>query len=351
MGSNTDPRENVEAFWAGQRPEQVPLTVYRMFTRVGEPGKWEALFRRGLVPVDSFCPARSEWTGDVERVVSEYDEGGLHWRRTAIRTPVGEIYSLHADGWQQKYMLTCPDDYRVMTYVAEHTSLSPAYDDFLARQKDYARWGVTMAAAGRTPLQAILVDWTGLEQFSMHLFDFPDAVLTLYEAQLELFRRMIGIIAEGPGKVVSVLENFTAETMGPERFARFHVPVYKELFPALQACGKIVGTHFDGKLASCSDLIADSPMDMIESITPPPEGDMALAQARAAWSEKLLWSNINVSTWALPPEQLRREILQRVADGSDGGARLAFEISEDLPGNWEQSVPVVLEALRQTRAG
>ena len=78
---------------------------------------------------------------------------------------------------------------------------------------------------------------------------------------------------------------------------------------------------------------------------------MTLGQARAAWPEKLLWSNINVSTWELPPERLRREILQRVADGSDGGARLAFEISEDLPANWEQSVPVVLEALREIRAG
>jgi hypothetical protein len=351
MACSTDPRENVEAFWAGQRPRQIPLTVYRMFTRVGEPGKWEALFRRGLVPVDSFCPVRRQWTGQVEQVVSEYDEGGLHWRRSAIRTPVGEIYSLHANGWQQKYMLTRPEDYRVMTYVAEHTRLSPAYDDFRARQKEYSRWGVTMAAAGRTPLQAILVDWAGLEQFSMHLFDFPDAVLTLYEAQLELFRRMIGIIAGGPGKVVSVLENFTAETMGPQRFARFHVPVYRELFPALQASGKAVGTHFDGKLASCSDLIGDSPIDMIESITPPPEGDMTLGQARAVWPAKLLWSNSNGSTWELPPERLRREVLQRVADGSAGGARLAFEISEDLPVSWEHSVPVVLEALRETRAG
>ncbi|GAF71973.1 unnamed protein product, partial [marine sediment metagenome] len=232
----------------------------------------------------------------------------------------------------------------------EHTKLAPAYDEFLARQKDYARWGVTMAAAGRTPLQSILVDWTGLEQFSMHLFDFRDAVMGLYEAQLKLFRRMIHIIAGAPGKVVSVLENFTAETMGPRRFAEFHVPVYRELFPVLQASGKIVSTHFDGKLSSCSDLIADAPIDMIESLTPPPEGDMTLREARAAWGEKLLWSNINVGIWALPPNQLRREVLQRVSDGADNGRRLAFEISEDLPRNWEQSIPVALEALRETRA-
>jgi hypothetical protein len=248
-------------------------------------------------------------------------------------------------------MLATPQDYRVMTYVVEHTRLAPAYEDFRARQEDFARWGVTMVAAGRTPMQTILVDWAGLEQFSMHLFDFEDAVLTLYRTQLNLFRRMAEIVAAGPGKMVSVLENFTAETMGPGRFGRFHVPVYRELFPAIRRAGKIVGVHFDGKLSSCKGLIAAAPIDMIESLTPPPEGDLTLGEARAAWPEKLFWSNINVGAWKLPPAELREEVLLRVREGSSGGRRLAFEISEDLPENWEQSIPVVLDALEETRVG
>jgi len=350
MASSEAAQDWVRAFWAGDRPEQVPLTTYRMFTRVGGPADWEPLFAAGLVPVDSFCPVRRSWTGGVEHETAEYDDAGLHWRRSTIRTPVGEIYSLHANGWQQKYMLTGPADYRVMTYVVEHTRLEPAYDDFLARQKDFAGRGVTMVAAGRTPMQTLLVDWAGLEQFSMHLFDFADAVRGLYEAQLKLFGEMIDLVAAGPGRMVSVLENFTSETLGPRRFAEFHVPLYKRFFPALQSAGKIVGTHFDGKLSSCAELIAESPMDMIESLTPPPEGDMTLRDARAAWPEKLFWSNINVAAWQLPPDRLRAEVLQRVADGSDNGRRLAFEISEDLPDNWQQSIPVVLDALRETRS-
>jgi hypothetical protein len=344
-------RECVETFWAGQRPAQVPLTIYRMFTRTGDPAQWEGLYIAGLVPMHSACPARSDWTGGVERAVTEYDEGGKRWRRTAYRTPVGEIHSLHADNWPHKYLLVTPEDYRVMTYMVEHTRLFPNYEEYLAQEKEFSRWGVTVASAGRTPMQNILVDWAGLEQFSMHLFDFEDAVLTLYHAQLKQFRRMMEIVAAGPGKVVGVLENFTAETLGPERFARFHVPVYREIFPLLQASGKIVAAHFDGKLAACKALIADAPINLIESLTPPPEGDLTLKEARVAWPGKLFWSNINVGVWALPPAQLRREILRRVEEGSDHGARLAFEISEDLPANWEQAIPVVLDALRETRAG
>jgi hypothetical protein len=344
-----DTRECIEAFWAGQRPRRIPLTAYRWVTRCGTPEKWRRLYELGLMPVDFWAPFQITHAGGVERRITEYDEGGQHWRRTAIQTPVGEVFSLHANGWQQKYVLVTPEDYRVMTYVVEHSLVAPDYAGWHARVREFPE-GVVGSATTRTPMQTILVDWTGLEQFAMHLYDFQDAVRILYDALLKQYREVVEIVAAGPGKMVEVLENFTAETMGPARFGQFHVPVYEELFPMLRQSGKIVATHFDGKLASCRELIARAPIDIIESLTPPPEGDMTLAQARAAWPEKLFWSNINVSTWALPPDQLRAEISRRTAEGSDHGARLAFEISEDRPANWEQAIPVALEALAETSA-
>jgi len=349
MTPATSPRERLEAFWAGQRPDRTPLTIYRMFTRTGRPEEWAPLLAKGLIPTDFRPPCRREHTGGVERAVDEYDEGGRHWRRTALRTPVGEVFSLHADGWQQKYMLATPEDYRVMTYVAEHTRVVPAYEDYRAHATAFAPAGVCMPAVGRTPIQTMLVDLAGLAAFSMHLYDFEDAVLTLHEALLDVCRRVVAIAAEGPGTMVEVLENFSVETLGPDRFARFHRPVYEELFGVLHQAGKIVATHFDGRLAACRELIADAPVDVIESLTPPPEGDMTLAGARQAWPEKLFWSNLNVGVWGLPPADLRGEVLRRAAEGSDDGRRLAFEISEDLPANWRQAIPVVLDALEETR--
>lgn len=341
-------RECLEAFWAGQRPPRIPLTIYVMFTRTSSP-KWPELYEQGLGPMDFIAPFRTE-CDDVERSVREYDEGGLRWRRTTLRTPVGEAFSLHANGWQQKYLLAGPQDYRVMTYIVEHTRVVADHERYHRREKEFGPHGICMSATGRTPMQTMLVDWAGLEQFSMHLFDHEHEVRTLYHALLRQYRRIVEIVAAGPGRMVDVLENFTAEQLGPARFAEFHVPVYRELFPALRQAGKIVGTHFDGKLSSCAELIAASPIDLIESLTPPPEGDLTLAQARAAWPDKLFHSNINVGTWELPPEALRRELHRRVAEGSVGGARLAFEISEDRPANYEQAIPVALEALRETQA-
>ena len=78
---------------------------------------------------------------------------------------------------------------------------------------------------------------------------------------------------------------------------------------------------------------------------------MSLAECRAEWPEKLFWSNINVECYYLPPEQLKRVVLERVAEAAPDGRRLAFEVSEQYPDNWRESIPVVLEALRETQQG
>ena len=116
--------------------------------------------------------------------------------------------------------------------------------NILLTEESIAPHGIAMAFAGRTPNQVILVDLVGLEKYAFHLFDLEAEMLELYDALLENFRDKIELIAGGPGRFVSVLENFTAETLGPQRFKKLLLPVYNECFPILQEAGKIVGTHY-----------------------------------------------------------------------------------------------------------
>ena len=125
------------------------------------------------------------------------------------------------------------------------------------------------------------------------------------------------------------------------------LPVYRECFPTLQQADKVVGVHYDGQIAACRDLAGSAPIDVMESFTPPPEGDMTLAEARAAWPGRRLWSNLNVALYDLPAAELRKVVLERVSEGSPDGRCLAFEVSEHLPARWRESMPVVLEALRE----
>ena len=338
-------RDRLEAFWAGEKPDRIPLTIYGFFcVDADRDPDWQRLFAQGLAPVYHAATFNSV-AKDVETVNDTFSQNDQEVQRTTLRTPVGEVFTTAVAGWRQKHWLRTADDYRVMTWIVEHTEITAAPEAFSERERAVTPHGIVLAATGRTPLQTILVDHAGLEHFAYHLADLEDEVMTLYHALLKNYRKIVEITAEGPGRYVSVGENFTAETLGPARFRRHLLPVYEELFPALRSAGKIVGTHFDGKLASCRELIASAPINLIESLTCPPEGDMTLAECRAAWPDKLLWANINVSLFDLPPAALRSRIHELVRQGAPDGRRLALEISEDLPLNWRQSIPIVLDSL------
>ena len=342
-------RERIEAFWAGGRPDQIPYTIYWNEWRhtADDPG-WTPLYAAGLGVtwyLRSFAPT----VRGVEVLDERYEEAGKPMRHQVRRTPVGEIHATWESGWNKKYFLETPADYRVMTYVVEHTEFAPCYDAYRAQAEALPPWGIAIPELWRTPLQQILVDFAGLENFCRHLVECEEEVRRLYAALRGNFRRIVELVAAGPGRYLSNLENFTADTLGPRRYEEFLLPVYTECFPILHAAGKIIGCHYDGRLASCRRQIAGAPIDLIESLTPPPEGDLTLAQARAAWPDKLFWSNLNVGCYALPPAELREHVLRRVAEAAPDGRRLAFEVSEQYPANWREALPVVLEALRETR--
>ncbi|MCY2925456.1 MAG: hypothetical protein NT031_08460 [Planctomycetota bacterium] len=344
--------ERMQAFWAGERPDQIPLTIYGFFCGDWVKEKnpdWLKLFQAGLAPFH-LVGMTSEPVQGVEWANDSFEKDGATWHRAVQRTPVGEIQTIDKAGWRQEYWLKTAQDYRVMTWLVEHRSVEPMYQYWDELQRDMAPYAVLAPSIFRTPIQEILVDLVGLENFAVHLYDFEAEMMELYQAMLKKFRRRVEIVAAGPGRYVSCLENFTAETMGPVRYKQFILPVYEELFPILHQAGKIVGVHYDGKLASCRDAIAGAPVDLIESLTGPPEGDMTYDQCRAAWPEKLFWANLNVSDYQLPPAKLKARVHELVAQASPDGTKLAFEVSEDLPANWRESIPVVMEALNETRA-
>jgi hypothetical protein len=340
-------RERMEAFWTGGKPDRIPYTVCHWeWRKFGNDPAWLPMYREGL-GVTYQVPSVIEEVHNVEYENKTYTENGVNLLSRSVKTPVGELFSIESEGWHRKYMLETAEDYRVMKYIAENTKIKPCYDKFIMIEKDIAPYGIPMVQMGRTPIQTILVDYVGLENFSYHLLDFEEELMDLYFSLLKNCRKKVQMIAEGPGKFVSVLENFTAESMGPARFGAYHVPVYNELFPILKSSGKIVGTHYDGRLLSCRELIASSPMDIIESLTEPPEGDMSLGFCRQSWPDKLFWCNINVSAYDLPRQKLKERVLRLVEEGADHRRKLAFEVSEQLPVNWRESMPMVLETLKE----
>lgn len=282
-------RENLIAALEGKRLEHVSLTVNEEF--VTNDPKWGELLNQGLCLIPYTSVVR-EVTDGFERVVESENR------------------------------------------------------PFLEAEKRVSDRGLSLIGARRSPMQTILVDYAGLEAFAFHLSEEYSGLFSLQEALEDQLVETCKIIAAGPGRYISLLENLTAETWGARRFSQYHLPVYKKIIPILHAGGKKVYTHFDGRLACLSGLISQTDIDGIESLTSPPEGDMSYEEARIAWPDKFFWANINVSYYDLPAEKLKNRVHELLHQASPDSCNMAFEISEVLPANWRESIPVVLDALK-----
>ena len=70
---------------------------------------------------------------------------------------------------------------------------------------------------------------------------------------------------------------------------------------------------------------------------------MMYNECRAIWSDLVFWANINVELYRKPVEVLRQAVIDKRERA--GKRALAFEISEDRPYDWQNTIPAVLQVL------
>lgn len=349
------PHDLLTTFLEGGVPERTPYSIYAWFFE--DPRypveAWKPLLERGL-GVSASCATVCHIQHGVTNHSETWTAGGRRYVRDRKETPVGSLQHVTAYitgpdagilGWTQEEWIKTPQDYRTRRWIVEHTELVPQYEQFAQVDAQVGAQGVTIVDGSRTPAMSIQVDWAGAERFCLDIAEGVDELLALYEAQKKLFLEETRLIAAGPGRFVRWLENLTIGTLGPRRYEKLLLPIYQEAVPILETAGKRVLVHYDGALKVIRNQVARAPFHVIESLTEPPEGDLTYAECRAAWPDKGFWANLNLDLYALPPEELAEAVLARRERA--GKRALAFEISEDVPPNWREVVPVVLETLEQ----
>ena len=337
-------RENLTTALNGETPDITPLSFYSWMADDFLTDDWKRLYDAGL-GICHHCRIVEEVMHGVQESTEQETRGGETYVIQIRETPKGTIRQVHKDGWCIEHWLKTPQDYSIMTWITENTELVPQYELFEQGREMVGDWGVAVVLGSRTPAMTINVDWAGTEQFCMDIaMEIPE-LFELYEARKKLFVLETQLLAEGPGRFVKWLENLTIGMLGPQRYTDLLVSIYQQCVPILEAADKRIMVHYDGALSVIVDEIAKAPFHMIESLTEPPEGDMTYDQARKAWPDKVFWANINVDLYYEPEQVLRQAVVDKRQRA--GKKALAFEISEDLPTNWRESVPVVLDTLEE----
>ncbi len=140
---------------------------------------------------------------------------------------------------------------------------------------------------------------------------------------------MAEIAAGSPAKFIDIAENITDMT-SPTYYRKYCLPIYETYSKQLKGTDKILGAHMDGRLGKLKKEIAESPLDVIESFSLPPTGDISPAEAKKIWPGKMLFMNTAPHmAWAKPEEV--KKYYEDVAREWGSKKGLLLEFSELLP--------------------
>jgi Uroporphyrinogen decarboxylase (URO-D) len=233
---------------------------------------------------------------DVERIVRAEDDATV----VEYRTPVGSVSckmsftqemldSGASISWLDEHVIKRPEDYRVVGFIFRHVRVEPDYDNYRAFQREVGDRGLAVAhgLGSASPVQHLMRDFIDGTQFYYELVDHPKEVQQLCEDMTPFYERLVEILAASPAEAVMMGANYDDTITYPPLFAEHILPWLQRWADVLHAGGKIFMSHCDGENDGLLDLLAESGIDVAESVCAPPMVQCSLTKMRSAFGDKI----------------------------------------------------------------
>ncbi len=326
------PRERLKTALAGEKPDRIPFVVWSNKWPGGELG--DQLLETGVCVVNKSSGWRQTWREVTEEKYRDKTEQGEAAWRTVYHTPAGDISTLRLtperDDWRVEHLCSTTDDYEALECLLTDRDFVSDYDTFDECDKAFGA-ARTMARTSSvyTPIHEILYTLMGVETFCLEWMDNRKRILRLMEIMAEGYRKCIELIA-GSNACYGVIDgNVDPHVIGTERFQQYCLPLIHEGCEILHAKGKLACAHLDADNRLLAPLVAETSLDFVESLTPPPDCDLSIAEARRFWPGKGLLVNFPSSLHRYGPEKVIAAAKQILSD-ADPGNGFALGIVENV---------------------
>lgn len=262
-------------------------------------------------------------------------------------TPVGTVYQdeMRAPGtgqwhgmrgwdditpWQTERLIKGPEDYQVVKYIVEHTEYIADYYPLEQAKNWLGDDGIVMDIHPHQPMQMLMIDWVGSEggRFFIHHARYRDLVEDLYQAISKSREPMYEIGARSPADIIWCGDNIDGVLVNPRLFEKYFMPEYEKMAKICHEHGKLLASHMDGRVGVLKDLIAKTPLDIIEALHPPPMGDLPISEALKLWKDKVIWVGFPATAYAMGLKSTREHALNLLRDVVPG-ERLCVETSTE----------------------
>lgn len=321
--------ERINATLHNEIPDRVPLGSYdNLIPR----GAFERELRnRGM----GLCKRISTISTSMPNVSVEQRQDG-EATLTIYHTPVGDVQTRNLMGLGRindaqvveiEGMIKDVKDYDPVIFMLEdtvfHVDNSVYFDtvrdlggDGIARD-----WALDFEAAPYGAIRRYFGEISGLDRWIYAQTDYPDHFAALLAAQTRRDERRLALVADSPAELLGL--GWVEGIWGPTQFKKYELPFYQKWIPYLQSKGKICVLHCDAtkSMNAYQDLIAQIGFKVIEAFTPPPVGEISLAEVRQAWGNNtVIWMNFPETVFYSGYEATKQYTIDLLRSDAPGNA-------------------------------
>lgn len=356
--SKMTPRERMLAVYNEQETDKPALGIYQRYL----PRGYDEIEARknglGLIlyhpTVTMLAPPWHFYDGFISEVkntqikIEYYWEKGKRIERRSYITPVGTVWQdseLDAGGVGsehiKKHYITDIEDYKIMSYIVENTVFSKNSRTLDAMLTDLGQGGVMLGRLDRSPYQKCLIELAGPEQFLVDLFTDTEEVESLMEIIDEKLTEQLALSLDTPADLFWQPDNITVDMTPPSAFEKYCLPFYQKQAKMIEATQKPYFLHIDGKFRQLTDMLKNSGISGIESVSiPEMGGDMYIDEVRSLLPGQVIIPNFP-SNLALSDEAAIQHYICSLKE-QIGSNSFMLQISEDIPPHsWKHILPIL----------
>jgi hypothetical protein len=255
----------------------------------------------------------------IKHVRTEWGDGGI---LDVYETPKGRLREVHTFNAASPYipfptepLIKNWEDLDAYLCLVEHSDVFASHgkcEDVIRRQPE----AMISAAMPDTPLAMLMTKLIGVETFVyMHMED-PDRMKTAMERMQSKNVERCRAAAAGPCELFISYENTNTTCFGVRWIEEYELPCLNEYADVCHAAGKHLLVHMCGHIETVVARIAESRIDGVIDVAPPPTGDCRIpgAASTLAARGKLFGGGIECNTFLLKDADLFERHVRDLVD-------------------------------------
>jgi len=233
--------------------------------------------------------------GDV--TITERRDGNT--RMIIVQTPLGVLhdewrYLPESCAWApSRHMVNTVADLPILRYWWERTTYRPAEAEAIRRRPLIGDLGVVLCYLPRSPFMQLNVELAGIANIVNLWMEAPDEFEETLEVMAATSDRAAELATAVPADCLMIPENLSSEVVGRHFYDSYVAPWERKWLERIHAAGKTSFIHMDGTLRGLIARVAQTGVQVIAAVTPPPVGDVTLREARdLAGPGPILWGGL-----------------------------------------------------------